>query len=47
MATAMPWRSTAEHQIVRDADGIHLNSDGAALAADVVIEAVRRRLRGS
>ena len=29
-------------QIVRDADGIHLNADGAELAADVVLEAVRR-----
>ena len=29
-------------QIVRDADGIHLNGDGAALAADAVLEAVRR-----
>ena len=29
-------------QIVRDADGIHLNGAGAALAADAVLEAVRR-----
>ena len=29
-------------QIVRDPDGIHLNADGAELAADVVLEAIRR-----
>jgi hypothetical protein len=29
-------------QIVRDPDGIHLNAEGAELAADVVLEAVRR-----
>ena len=29
-------------QIVREPDGIHLNADGAELAADVVLEAVRR-----
>jgi hypothetical protein len=29
-------------QIVRDPDGIHLNNEGARLAADVVLRAVRR-----
>jgi hypothetical protein len=29
-------------QIVRDPDGIHLNARGAELAADVVLQAVRR-----
>jgi hypothetical protein len=29
-------------QIVREPDGVHLNADGAALAADVVLEAIRR-----
>ena len=29
-------------QIVREPDGIHLNGRGAELAADAVIEAVRR-----
>jgi hypothetical protein len=29
-------------QIVRDPDGIHLNGEGAELAADVVLEAMRR-----
>jgi lysophospholipase L1-like esterase len=29
-------------QIVREPDGIHLNSDGAQLAADVVLKAIRR-----
>jgi hypothetical protein len=33
-------------QIVRDPDGIHLNTDGAELAADVVLEAVRRDFGG-
>jgi lysophospholipase L1-like esterase len=33
-------------QIVRDPDGIHLNSRGAELAADVVLEAVRRDFGG-
>jgi hypothetical protein len=32
-------------QIVRDADGIHLNGDGASLAADAVLAAVRRDFR--
>jgi hypothetical protein len=32
-------------QIVRDADGIHLNGDGAQLAADAVLAAVRRDFR--
>lgn len=32
-------------RIVRDADGIHLNGDGAELAADVVLDAVRRDFR--
>ena len=29
-------------RIVRDADGIHLNPAGAGLAAEVLLEAVRR-----
>jgi hypothetical protein len=29
-------------RIVREGDGIHLNSAGAGLAADAVLEAVRR-----
>ena len=33
-------------QIVRDPDGIHLNSRGAELAADVVLEAIRRDFGG-
>ena len=33
-------------QIVRDPDGIHLNSRGAEVAADVVLEAVRRDFGG-
>jgi lysophospholipase L1-like esterase len=33
-------------QIVREADGIHLNPRGAELAADVVLEAVRRDFGG-
>ena len=32
-------------QIVRDADGIHLNGDGAALAAERVLAAVREDFR--
>ena len=33
-------------QVVRDPDGIHLNSTGAELAADVVLEAIRRDFGG-
>ncbi len=33
-------------RIVRDADGIHLNDAGAGVAADVVLEAVRRDFGG-
>jgi lysophospholipase L1-like esterase len=35
-----------QRQIVREADGIHLNGRGAELAADAVIEAVRRDFGG-
>jgi hypothetical protein len=34
-----------QRRIVRDPDGIHLNDEGAKLAADVVLNAVRRDFR--
>jgi hypothetical protein len=36
----------ARRQIVRDPDGIHLNPAGAGVAADVVLEAIRRDFGG-
>ena len=39
-ATATRWRSTAQEQIVRESDGIHLNEVGAALAAEIVLDAI-------
>ena len=31
-----------EDVIVRESDGIHLNNEGSALAADVVLEAIEQ-----
>ena len=33
-------------QIVREADGVHLNGTGAGIAAEVVLDAVRRDFGG-
>ena len=35
-------RIGGEDSIVRESDGIHLNEDGAALAAEIVLEAIDR-----